>query len=44
MNYVKFATLPQASTTIKIQPFAAKSLMKRIGETGSRITLSEESV
>ncbi|WP_240040869.1 hypothetical protein [Pectobacterium versatile] len=43
MNYVKFAILPQASTTINIQPFITPDETHR-GETGSRITLPEESV
>ncbi|MBN3133955.1 hypothetical protein H4F52_19705 [Pectobacterium brasiliense] len=43
MNYVKFAILPQASTTIKIQPFAPEA-MCRVGETGDGINLFKENV
>ncbi|GKV99455.1 hypothetical protein PEC331060_16290 [Pectobacterium carotovorum subsp. carotovorum] len=43
MNYVKFATLPQASTTIKIQPFAPRSDVSRRG-AGDGINLFKENV
>ncbi len=44
MNYVKFAILPQISTTIKIQPLVTQRVTTLIGEIGSRINLSEECV